>query len=129
MRTKADLELVLGKDVAQSVFALKNIGDISPVVEGERGFFLFKLTGKVPGLEQNLESARPMITPRLTQEHRTQAVDTFIASLRNSTKVEIDERALEQVGGPASPSSAPAHSANAIAPLDTSSVKPPASAH
>lgn len=84
--------------VATAAFALANIGDVAPqLVQTPEGFHILKLTSKRDALNRTLEEASRVIRNKLWRERREQAVNEFVAHLREEGHVQIDEAALAAV--------------------------------
>lgn len=97
-RTHEELSTQWGQPVAQAAFALENIGQVGTLVETDQGFHLIKLTGRQHALERTFEQVKGQIQNRLFREKRTKAFEDFVENLKSSTRIEIDEVALAQVG-------------------------------
>jgi peptidyl-prolyl cis-trans isomerase C len=84
--------------VRKLAFALTNVGDLAPeVVQSEQGFHVIKLTGKRDPLKRSLDDARRMIQNKLWRQKREQAIDQFVADLRNKANVQENADALAKV--------------------------------
>ncbi|MCP4604724.1 MAG: hypothetical protein GY847_30085 [Proteobacteria bacterium] len=84
--------------VAEAVWKLKNVGDISnETVETKEGFHIVKLTNKRAEMNRSFESVKRMIENRLLREKRKQTMDKFIADLRTKAKVEIFKENLAKL--------------------------------
>lgn len=91
-------------EVADAVFALKNVGDVAPrLVKTSTGFLILKLTGRRPAVSRSVEEATPQIRNRLWREKRQKAIDDFIDNLRKNRRVEIHEELMNLIVIPAAP--------------------------
>ncbi len=115
-RTRADLESQ-SKEVAAAAFALVKTGEVSGVVESDRGFHILKLTARQPAVNRAFDDVRAQISARLSREANAKQFDAFIAKLRESAKIEIVDAELDKVQIGAQPGSAePATAATATTP-------------
>lgn len=86
-------------DAEASVFALQRPGEISPVIESEDGFRLFRLTARRPAQPRAVEEVRDQIVHRLQRERRTAAVRQFHESMRAGLAVQVRPEALASIPG------------------------------
>jgi hypothetical protein len=98
--TGGNLSLVVGnaddplRPLAVAAFALKNPGDLAPVVELPDGFHVVMLRERVaPGIRP-LAEARSRIIRFLSDQKRTKLQDELLASSRASAKVTIFDKEL-----------------------------------
>jgi peptidyl-prolyl cis-trans isomerase C len=124
--TREELAGLWGQPFADAAFSLKSTNDIAGVVATDRGFHLVKLTGRQPGFETSLDSAKSRIQSRLLMEKRRAFSEKLLADLKKKYNVTIHEDALKSVevaANPAPPAGAPAASA-APAPSASAPSKP-----
>ncbi len=105
-RTRADLESAQSKELAAAAFALVKAGDVSGIIESERGFHILKLTVRQPALNRTFDEARAQIAARLSREVNAKQFDAFVAKLRETAKIEIIDEELDNVHAGAQPGSA-----------------------
>ncbi len=105
LRTHDELQQQWGPEVATAADALKMVGELSPLVESDKGFHVLQLMGRQPALNTTFEEARPKIAARLQSELRGKALEQLVDGLKKSVKVEIRDEELQrlQVGGSAGP--------------------------
>lgn len=96
-RTKEELEALTAPELAQAAFALRTVGELSGVIETDKGFHLLVLQARHAKSEQRFESVRGRLENRLLAERRTRALDTFITEMRAKAKVEIFEKSMEKL--------------------------------
>lgn len=96
-RTHEELTTLWGEEVAKASFSLETIGQVGPLVETDQGFHLIKLAGRQNALERSFEQVKGQIQNRLFREQRTKAFEDFVAGLKASAHIEIDEAALTQL--------------------------------
>lgn len=97
-RTEQELTDLFGLEVAKAAFALPT-GEISQVVETDRGLHVLKLTGRQAPMNRGLEleEVRKQIASRLTRDKGNQNFEAFVAGLREKAQVQVNEAALEAV--------------------------------
>lgn len=78
---------------ATAAFAIKKIGEISPVVETEYGYHLILLTGDLRGFDVNKEKIRSTLYDKVMKPK----VDGYFAKLRESAKTEILNRDIMSI--------------------------------
>src|SRR5262245_17940805 len=70
------------KPLVEAAFALKEVGDVSPPVQTERGYHILKLTQKRPGFTRPFAEAKRQIQTRLFQESRAKRMEQWMAEMR-----------------------------------------------
>jgi len=58
---------------------------------------VLRLAARQLGFDQSFDSVKARIASRLQLEKRSRAMDEYVASLRKSVKVEIDDAVLDKV--------------------------------
>jgi parvulin-like peptidyl-prolyl isomerase len=96
-RTREELAKQYGQPVADAAQALKTVGDVAGPVETDRGLVILRLAARQLGFDQSFDSVKPRIVSRLQLEKRSKVMDEYVASLRKSAKVEINEAVLDKV--------------------------------
>jgi len=96
-KTRDELAKQYGQAVADAAGALKAVGDVAGPVETERGLVVLRMAGRQLGFDQPFDAVKPRIASRLQLERRSKVMDEYVASLRKSTKVEINEAVLDKV--------------------------------
>jgi peptidyl-prolyl cis-trans isomerase C len=84
-----------GPEVEQAAEGLTAPGDLSGVVDAEKGFYILKLQGKQAALNPSFEQLRPQILIRVHNELSQQKRDAVAASLLKKAGYSLDEKALE----------------------------------
>ena len=82
------------KAVVDAGFALGSPGSLSRAVEADGAFHLVFVSDRRPPSERSLDEAKRHITAILLRQKQDEARIAFVAQLRSSAKVEIDEKAL-----------------------------------
>jgi peptidyl-prolyl cis-trans isomerase C len=85
------------KAVIEAAFALKEVNDLSPVVESDKGFHILKLTQRRPGFTRPFPEVKRQIQTRLFYDMRTKRMDAWVAEMKKKLKVEVFEDKLAQV--------------------------------
>jgi peptidyl-prolyl cis-trans isomerase C len=95
--TPDELKARLGDEVAAAASKLKQPGDVSPVVESDKGFHLIKLTDVRPEKNQSLEAVSAQLRTRLAREKRDARVAKFTEELQERAHFQTDEAALQKL--------------------------------
>jgi len=95
--TTEELKSRLGQEVATAAGKLKQPGDLSAVVESDRGFHLIKLTDVKPEKNQSLESVTSLVRARIARERRDARVGKFTEELQARSSFRTDEAALQKL--------------------------------
>ena len=77
-------------EIEKVVFHLR-LNKISPIVETEEGYYLFKILGKVPAQRAPLEEVKNEISERLFQKKFQQKLSAWIEQLKNAAYIEIKD--------------------------------------
>lgn len=96
-RTLNELQGQHGEAVAEGIFALREMGSVSGLLENDFGFWIARLVGRQMGEERSFEAVRSQIQPRVTAELRAKALDALVERLKKSTPVTVDDAALAVV--------------------------------
>ena len=96
-KTRDELAKQYGQPVADATQALKTVGDLAGPVETERGLMIVRLAARQLGFDQPFDAVKARIASRLQLEKRSKAMDEYVASLRKSAKVEVNEAVLDKV--------------------------------
>jgi peptidyl-prolyl cis-trans isomerase C/foldase protein PrsA len=78
---------------ADTIFALAP-GEVSPIVEADYGFHLFRVVERLPAETLSLEQARPLILPSLERDQTDRAIARFVDEARNTYNPVIYEKNL-----------------------------------
>ncbi len=86
------------REVVASAFGLKNVGDVGPrLVKSAKGWHIVKLTGRRDPIHRTVEEVSPQIRNRLWREKRSKSMEDFVANLRSTRRVEINDELLNLV--------------------------------
>jgi parvulin-like peptidyl-prolyl isomerase len=93
--------------VVARAFELK-AGGISPVFSTAQGYQFVQVLNHRAAVNRSFEQMKGSVLRKLKNEQLTQLYDAFVARLKASERVEVDERVLDQLqlqhsGGPVPP--------------------------
>lgn len=94
---KDELAKAWSPAVADAAFAMKNVGEVSGLVKGTKGFHILRLVGRQRALDRTFDQVRANVEARLRQEKRRERYDDFIAKLRKAAGVTIDQKLLDSI--------------------------------
>jgi parvulin-like peptidyl-prolyl isomerase len=97
LRTRDELSALIGPEVAEAAFKLQVVGELTSVVESDKGLHLLRMTGRQAGHDQPFELAKTQLQQRLGAERRAKAIDSLVAELRTKNPVTIQEKVLEKL--------------------------------
>lgn len=87
-------------EVVEALFALRNPGEIGPLVRGDKGFYVVRLVEREDARLRPLEQLRAGIAHRLLKERRDQLRADFYAGLFGQLEVAQYNEVLESVEAP-----------------------------
>lgn len=90
----------IGEAISEAAFALREIGEVSPVVETERGLFLVRLTERREGRRRPLGDVERAIHAKLSAEKQRSVQERALDALREKAEVKIDRDSLAAIGKP-----------------------------
>lgn len=79
------------------VFFKLDINEISNVIETPYGSHIFKVIEKNKARQKTFDEAKKSIERRLTQDHRDQAFQEWLAELRENAEIHIEEDILAKI--------------------------------
>jgi peptidyl-prolyl cis-trans isomerase C len=86
------------KDLVRATFALKEVGNYTPQpVRAGEGWHVLMLTGRRKALARTFDEVKRQIQNRLYRDKRTQAMEDYVAQLKKSSHVSVDDAALGKV--------------------------------
>jgi parvulin-like peptidyl-prolyl isomerase len=88
-------------DVVDAAFALKQPGDLGPVITVSNGCYLVKLIEKKDEGRRPLEEVKDAIRYELAQGKRQRSQQEFYDSMKAGLKIEINQPLLESIEAPA----------------------------
>lgn len=84
----------LPPSVIEAGFELKAIGEISGVVESDRGFHVLKLTGRRPAWHRSFEEVEMEIRGELLREERSDLHRTLVSELKARADIQVENSLL-----------------------------------
>jgi parvulin-like peptidyl-prolyl isomerase len=87
--------------LADAMFALQQPGEISPVVTGKDGLYLFKLMERKEATARPLAEVKDVIAHQLARERATQQEAAMFARLKAGVPIQVNEAVLQRVKPPA----------------------------
>ena len=78
-----------------AAFKLKKVGQISGVVKTQFGYHVIKLEGMKPSTYVPFEEVKDFIKQKIGQEKQKELFEKYIADLKKSAKITIDEQLLK----------------------------------
>ena len=87
----------LPTEIVSSAFKLANIGDVSEPIKTKHGFAILKLTGQRRALTRTIAEVSQQIRAKLFRERRQRMMDDYERSLRQKSKVEVNDAKLSEV--------------------------------
>jgi parvulin-like peptidyl-prolyl isomerase len=95
------LETRWPKEILTAGFALKNAGEISPVIRGRDGFYAVKKLDARPSIVTPLAQVRSVIERRLVAAKQQAVERELLAAARTAAKVSVNPERLASVAYPA----------------------------
>ncbi len=106
-----ELSSQYGPEVAEAAAKLQAEGELSGIVQTERGLHILKLRSRQPPTDLPLERARPQIVNRIKYERRTQRYASLLEDITAKYALAFDDAALSAIPvdaqAPAKPSRLP----------------------
>ncbi|HOW52886.1 MAG TPA: peptidylprolyl isomerase [bacterium] len=84
----------MAKEFADAAFALKNIGDISELVESPFGFHIVKLTARREKVEKSFDEVKSRIESTLKAEKRKGSYDETVENIKKGLNFKFNKEAL-----------------------------------
>ena len=114
--TETDLTAQFSPQVAAAGASLKQLGDLSPVVETDQGFYILRFQGRQAAINHGLDQVKTQIDSRIKYDKRQQNFNKFVETLKANAKYKLDDAALAKVEVDATPPGAPKTSAGSPSP-------------
>ncbi len=85
------------KEFTDASFALKNVGDVSDIVESSFGYHIIKLTGKREKIEKSFEDVKARIESTLKSEKRKSAYEGVVADIKKGMNFKFNKESLAKI--------------------------------
>lgn len=95
--SRAEMDEKMGAEFTPVAWLMVRLGEISTVIETPRGFHLAKLHGREGALDVSFDQARETLRSRLWYERRSAEIEKFVAGLKTSLALTVDDAELEKV--------------------------------
>jgi peptidyl-prolyl cis-trans isomerase C len=92
-----ELKAQYGAPVAEAAATLKQTGDLSGIVETDRGLHILKLQGRQAALNLPFEQVKQQLHSRVMYERRTQGYEGLIGELKKKSGYKVDDPALAKL--------------------------------
>ncbi len=86
-----------GPEVAKTVVALQQIGDLSQMVESPEGLHIFKLIGNRAAVDHPVDKVEKQIRNRIFREKRTDTFELYVEDLKKKANIAVYEDKLKNV--------------------------------
>jgi peptidyl-prolyl cis-trans isomerase C len=86
-----------GTEVATAAQQLKAPGELSEVVETDKGFYVLKLQARQAPLDLSLEQVKTTLQSRILYERKTAAFSAFLDTLKTEQQLKVDDAALQTI--------------------------------
>jgi parvulin-like peptidyl-prolyl isomerase len=96
-KTHDELASAYGEGVAAAADKLKQINELSDVVQGKEGWYVVKMIGRQAALNRSFDQVKPALQSRLWHERQNKAFEDYVKQLREVAKVTINEAELAKV--------------------------------
>lgn len=87
----------------QAAFKLTKVGQLSPIVKTQLGYHIIRLEGTKPPSYVPFEEVKEFIKQKMGQEKQAEVLEKYIAELKKSAKITINEDLLKEDKKPAEP--------------------------
>jgi peptidyl-prolyl cis-trans isomerase C len=88
---------VLPAEVVKAAFELRETGQVAGPIQTSQGWYVIKQTGLRKPINKSFEEVKRQIQNRLFRDKRNAAMETFVADLKKTAKIEVNDAALEKV--------------------------------
>jgi len=105
--TETDMTAQFSPQIASAGAGLKQLGDLSPVVETDKGFYILRFQGRQAAINHGLDQVKTQIQSRISFDKRQQKFNQFVENLKTTGKYKLDEAALAKVEVEATPPQPP----------------------
>jgi hypothetical protein len=83
--------------VASAAAGLKQLGDLSPLIETQQGFYILRFQGRQAAVNHTLDQVKTQIQSRIGFDRRQQNFNKLVDSLKAQSNYKLDEANLAKV--------------------------------
>lgn len=87
----------LSKPLADAIFSLKQPTQLAGPIRSSEGFHIVRLVSVKPAEQKSFSQAKALLRHKVLQQKRTQAYKKYIKSLRQKTKITINQDVLMKI--------------------------------
>jgi peptidyl-prolyl cis-trans isomerase C len=87
----------LPAEVVKAAFTLRNQGEVAGPIQTSQGYYIIKQAGLRKEIKKSFDEVKRQIQNRLFRDKRNEAMETFVADLKKSSKIEIRDASLAKV--------------------------------
>lgn len=88
----------------QAAFKLTKVGQLSPIVKTQLGYHIIRLEGTKPPSYVPFEEVKEFIKQKMGQEKQAEVLEKYIAELKKTAKITVNEDLLKEEKRPEGPS-------------------------
>lgn len=88
----------------QAAFKLTKVGQLSPIVKTQLGYHIIRLEGTKPPSYVPFEEVKEFIKQKMGQEKQAEVLEKYIAELKKTAKITVNEDLLKEEKKPEGPS-------------------------
>ena len=114
--TEAELTSQYGAEVATASVGLKQLGDLSPLVETQQGFYILRFQGRQAAVNHTLDQVKTQIQSRISFDRRQQNFNKLVDDLKVQFNYKLEEGNLAKVQIDTTPPPTPGKGAVSGAP-------------
>ncbi len=93
--------------MVEALFALENVGDVSPIIDTEKGLYLVRLVAAENVKEKSFEQVKAGIKNQLLQAKRKQIRNDFMQATQAQAEIQIDMKMLAAIPAFSTPKKQP----------------------
>ncbi len=124
--TEPEVTAQYGPEVAAASAGMKQLGDLSPVVETAQGFYVLRFQGRQAAINHGLDQVKTQIQSRIAFDRRQQNFTKFVETLKANAGYKLNEAALAKVEIDTSPAGGAKGTASSLPPSASPATAPPA---
>ncbi len=94
-------------EILEALFALENVGDVTPIIDAEKGFYVLRLVAAESVKEKTFEQVKAGIKNQLLQAKRKKIRNDFMLATQAQAEIEIDMKMLASIPAFSTPKKQP----------------------